>query len=283
LRGPNGPVQMVCSDCHGPTGLNRPWPYSVAVVQPASQQPVTVGMTDAQQRKRRSAEAGAGPYMSPIRYVNQCAACHTLQFDTLIAAPAPHDKPEIVKAFIVSKLTELVREHPEVVRQPILTGDQFQEELPRSTLRPTRDYTAPVVATPSTPTEWVEQRALAAERLLWKGKCHVCHAETVEEGDKLPTSVKAVIPTRWLPHAEFDHEPHRMMSCESCHTQIRQSKQTSDINLPGIAICRQCHKVDGTSKGAAEGQCFECHSYHDWRKEQPVKNNLSITTLRGNG
>lgn len=282
LRGPNGPVQMVCGDCHRPTSINSPWPYSVAVVQPASQQPVLVGMSEAQQRKRRSAETGAGPYMASIKYVNQCAACHTLQFDPLIDQPAPHDKPEIVRAFIISKLTDLVRTNPQVIHQPVLTGDQAPEELPRNTLRPTRDFAASPTPPPATASEWVVQRTQAAERLLWKGKCQTCHSETVEEGDKLPTSVKAVIPTRWFTHAEFDHEAHRMMTCISCHSHIPASKQTSDINLPGIATCRNCHKADGPSKGAAEGRCFECHSYHDWRKEQPVKSKFSIATLRGN-
>src|SRR5579871_6864076 len=115
LRGPAGPVQMQCYDCHRPNNVNEPWPYSVAVVQPASQQPVIVGLTDAQQRKRRSIEAGPGAYMTPIKYVNQCAACHVLQFDPLIPTPAPHSAPEAVRSFIVQKLTEYIAAHPEVL------------------------------------------------------------------------------------------------------------------------------------------------------------------------
>ena len=105
LRGPQGTVQMDCYDCHRPINGTQTWPYSVAVIQPASQQPVMVALADAQQRKRRSIEAGPGAYMTPIRYVNQCAACHPLQFDTLVATPAPHGKPEKVHDFIVQTLT----------------------------------------------------------------------------------------------------------------------------------------------------------------------------------
>lgn len=103
IRGPRGAVQMVCADCHRPINSPGLWPYSVATVQPASQQPIMVSAVDAQQRKRRTVEAGAGAYMTAIKYVNQCAACHVLQFDRIIPEPAPHDKPEIVHAFILKK------------------------------------------------------------------------------------------------------------------------------------------------------------------------------------
>src|SRR5260370_37200234 len=59
-----------------------------------------------------------------------------------------------------------------------------------------------------------------------------------------------------------------MLTCQACHAGISDSRKTSDINIPEIAFCRQCHKQGGASKLAAEGRCFECHSYHDWRKER---------------
>jgi hypothetical protein len=30
---------------------------------------------------------------------------------------------------------------------------------------------------------------------------------------------------------------------------------------------------------AAEGRCYECHSYHDWQKEQPVMPKYDLKTL----
>ena len=100
--------------------------------------------------------------------------------------------------------------------------------------------------------------------------CKQCHASTEHEGAGLPQSVKAIILPRWLPRSEFDHEAHRMLACLSCHVQIPNSRQTADVNIPSIALCRQCHKQGGASQLAAEGRCFECHSYHDWRKERRV-------------
>ncbi len=275
-RGPNGlPVQMVCGDCHRPTNIDGVWPYSVAVIQPASQQPMPVAATDTQQRKRRSIEAGAGAYMASIKYVNQCAACHPLQFDSLIAEPAPHDKPEVVHAFIVKKYTEYIDAHPEVRRTPVLAiDDGMPLGLTLSVLRPT----GPIVQMlANSPVDWVQQRTAEAERLLWNKNCKLCHLSTDHPGPGLPQSVKAIIPSRWFPRAEFDHQAHVMLTCVACHVTIPNSQKTSDTNLPGIALCRQCHKTAGASRQAAEGRCFECHSYHDWRKEQRVNGIMNIS------
>jgi hypothetical protein len=299
-------VQMDCYDCHRPLNTTDPWPYSVAAIQPASQQPIMVGQADAQQRKRRSIEAGPGAYMTTIKYVNQCAACHTLQFDPFIQIPAPHDKPEIVHAFIVQTLTAFIAQHPEAIniRPNDLPPDGVQPEgmMPADDNTERRHFASPIqqsgglqpqrsmMPSPGTSTlppasaqEWVRQRTVTAERLLWKKNCQKCHIVTQEEGDALPTYVKAIIPVRWFPNAEFDHESHRMMKCTSCHGDIPQSKKTSDINIPGIETCRNCHEQRGPAAGAAEGRCFECHSYHDWRKEQRVKGRVDILQVRGSG
>jgi DNA-directed RNA polymerase subunit RPC12/RpoP len=71
-----------------------------------------------------------------------------------------------------------------------------------------------------------------------------------------------------------------MMTCESCHSRILESRQTAEVNLPGIETCRRCHKEAGAMQAAAEGRCYECHSYHDWRKEQPLKGKFDLNALR---
>ncbi len=154
--------------------------------------------------------------------------------------------------FVVDKIKQLVKANPELVHKPITTGYKDQIEATRNYLRPTRDYLV-LPTVPTTPENWVTQRMELAERLLWRKDCKVCHSQTTGEPDKLPTSVKAVIPARWLAHSEFDHPAHRMMTCESCHSRISESKQTSDVNLPGIETCRRCHKEGGAMKGGSRG------------------------------
>jgi hypothetical protein len=287
LRGPTGAVQMKCEDCHRLTnGGDESWPYSVATVQPASQQPVTVAASAAQERKRRSVEAGPGAYMTPIKYVNQCAACHVLQFDPLIAVPAPHDRPEVVHAFIVQQLTQLVAANPAVLKNDPSSALSYDEEGPRNFLRPLGEATEQrnmprTLGAVSSREDWISRRTAQAEKLLWGKNCSICHLATQGGGEGLPTSVKAVVPVRWFSHAEFDHEKHRMMACVACHFHIPQSRATADVNVPGINLCRDCHKQGGRSVSAAQGGCFECHSYHDWRKETRTEGKFNLTQLRG--
>ena len=194
------------------------------------------GQTQAQQRKRRSVEAGPGAYMTNIRYVNQCAACHRLQFDPAIQTPAPHDKPEIVHAFIVKTLTDYIAQHPEAIRTnpgalPANGVDIVGSAPPDEGNQ--RDFLSTVQQSPATPRstaapstqEWIRLRTAAAETLLWEKNCKVCHMVTREEGGALPTQVKAIIPSRWFPNAEFDHQAHRMeklhwMPCEDTGEQV---------------------------------------------------------------
>jgi len=77
--------------------------------------------------------------------------------------------------------------------------------------------------------------------------------------------------------AHFDHQAHRLVSCESCHAKAATSKETSDILMPGIETCQQCHKPG--KEYAAEARCFECHNYHDWRQEKPVHGDRTIQQL----
>lgn len=282
LRGPAGAVQMQCDDCHR-FAVTQNWPYSVATVQPATQQPVIVTPALNQQRKRREVEVGANAYGIPIRYVNQCAACHLLQFDTLITEPAPHDKPEIVRAFIRQKLTAYVAANPNVVTMPIDAGLPGNDIEPRRNILRPEEPARPITPTRVTPQEWVDQRTATAERLLWSKNCRLCHAVTEGEEGALPTKVTAIIPTRWMPRAEFDHQPHRMVTCTACHSTIPQSRLTSDVNLAGIELCRDCHAEGGLKAGNAEGRCFECHSYHDWRKEKLTKGSFDVLQVRGKG
>ena len=79
------------------------------------------------------------------------------------------------------------------------------------------------------------------------------------------------IPARWFPHSAFHHQVHlraakrrpaaRHTPCESCHSlevAVSKSQQTSDVLLPGIAVCQECH----SSAGGASQQCVLCHTYH---------------------
>lgn len=279
LAGPNGPVQLTCQDCHRLTGEEGAWPYALGGMKTVSASekdamPTTEGSI--------SREVLPHAYMSPIRYATQCAACHTkdLQFDKRFNESVPHDKPEVVQAFLVKKYTDYFATHPNALSEPlppnrILSGNI----LP------------PMPPPPHTREEWINWQVTYADRLLFDKGCKLCHTMIEREGavpsvatysiPPIPAVAKSSIPVRWLNHADFDHDAHRLLTCTACHGDAPTSKLTSDILLPKIKACQACHRESGAEHDAANARCSDCHQYHDWRKEQFPKHNYTIQQLRG--
>jgi hypothetical protein len=258
LAGPDGPVQMDCQDCHRLTGMEGAWPY--AMPQPKA----TVAGMSVDIRPLRARD-----YMSPILYANQCSGCHVkdLQFDKRFDQAAPHDKPEVVQAFLLQKYSDYFATHPGAMSEPV---------PPERILPGKMKLPLPV---PHTRQEWVDLQVMLADRLLFDKGCRLCHI-MIEGNTPLPAVTKSSIPARWLLHADFSHNSHRLLTCVACHNRTPDSHDTADILLPGIASCRSCHQQQGAKHDAASGNCSECHSYHDWRREAPTKGKYLIPQLR---
>ena len=97
-----------------------------------------------------------------------------------------------------------------------------------------------------------------------KGGCAFCHQEAGRSKEGLPLYEPPQLLDRWLPHARFDHQAHRMMKCADCH-DAEHSTQNSDVLMPAISECKKCH--DATA-GKARSDCLECHGYHDHGKDR---------------
>ena len=208
-------------------------------------------------------DAADRSYMTPINYERHCASCHTLQFDRRFSESAPHKEPKVVYDFVSGKLTAYIAAHPAEI--PLV--DEPDKRLPTRPPQPPARNAA----------EWVQQRLTDAQLLLWRKSCKECHSLSYPKGpDSLPVVSKSAITARWLQHAEFDHEAHQMVQCASCHSKAAESRETSDILIPGVATCRQCHRA---GQDAAEARCFECHVYHDWTKEKPVAGRFTVSQL----
>ena len=285
-RGPNGPnVQLECGDCHRPqTGravmygndpshaeLATNWAYSDARY-------VTAEPTYSENEETIPAPTGILPgyrpmtgreLMAPVKFATACAGCHSLAFDKRFSEGVPHDKPEVVHAFLSREFSEYIAAHPSELREtrdPVrdLTGKPLQEAV--------RVYT---------PKEWVVARISDAEELLWRKTCKQCHALALgAPQSNLPVVEPARTTVRWMPHADFDHDAHRGFSCVSCHEKALTSTETSDVLLPGIATCKTCH---APGPEHAQSQCFECHTYHDWSKRKEIKPTFTLPALRTGG
>jgi hypothetical protein len=253
LRGPHQTVQLQCLDCHRPSGADEAWPFQEADLIPAALSP---GQNMTSRVPNRA-------YMSPVNYEKHCSACHTLQFDRRFGESAPHKDPKVVYDFVVKKLTAYIAAHPDQIH----TVDEPDKRLP----------SRPVPPIPRNAQEWVAQRLEDAQLLLWRKACKECHALSYPGGaQQLPEVAKAAVTTRWLPHASFDHQAHQLLACASCHAKVNNSQETSDVLIPGIQVCRECHR---SGANAAEARCFECHTYHDWSKEKHVNAGFTVPQL----
>jgi hypothetical protein len=261
-RGPNGPiVQLECSDCHRPAAVKTEWQYAEARYVNAT---VTYKEED-ESLPVKSDTLGAlrgtsgREYMAPVKFATACAQCHLLTFDKRFEDGVPHDKPEVVRSFLVKRYGEYIAAHPAELHE-------MQE--------PSRMLTGrflPAGAQFLTASQWITEHTAVAEELLWKKTCAQCHdvsgaklqdtalgrwdAASGQGGHGaaggsptagvlvtgLPVIAEAKTTTQWLPHAKFDHDAHRGFSCVGCHAKALTSKEASDVLVPGIENCKTCH------------------------------------------
>lgn len=271
------PVQLECADCHRSSGMGQTWKYGeVALKTPGTPAKPGAGggmmMPETESRPSDAEGPSRASYMKPPTYENNCIACHSLQFDPAISQPAPHDKPEMVHAFVVQKLTEYIGAHPGAIRE-----GTAELQIPRGAFNRGTAHNA---------SEWVTLHTAQAEDLLWRKTCLECHVLTQRAADAsattaLPVVAEANVSTRWLPHAVFQHYAHSSLTCESCHTKAPSSTETSDVLLPGIATCQTCHRDAREKIAAANNSCSLCHQYHDWKEGKPIKGKYSLQQLVG--
>jgi hypothetical protein len=250
VRGPGGPEKLECASCHKP---------EVARTSARTRGPATTGL------------------MTPITYEQNCASCHPLFFDERIEAAAPHAKPESVRAFVQQALAGYIRANPGDISRPDSAFRRVPLNFPRPPEPPARNAQ-----------EWVERRAAADERLLWNKTCAECHERDVRPtaagaATGLPSYASTNLTRQWMPRAAFDHTPHLMVTCSSCHAADASSK-TADVLMPNQTVCATCHAPSTGAlrqgSGYANSRCFECHQYHDWKKSHPVSPSYSLTDFK---
>jgi hypothetical protein len=201
-----------------------------------------------------------GQSMQALSYERHCAACHPLdvggRFPDLVV---PHARPPIVRAFLRGALLEALE------RCQRLPAGEHAKAL--------RDRCIQLGLSPAPPS-WVAAEFGTIEPRLFTQRCGYCHT-VARQRDGTTDVAPPAIPARWLPHARFDHGPHRPLACVECHAAAT-STRTSDVLLPGIGTCRACH----TPRGGARAGCVECHRFHDQRRERDPDGPFRIQHLR---
>lgn len=201
-----------------------------------------------------------GARMQPIRMEQHCESCHRLDFEP--ADPertVPHGDPDrVLQTLIEYYSARYLEQYPDAY----------------ATARPARSVARPGVgldpAARARALELARTKALATARDLFERRtCHECHAvtATVDDAGAPRWSVAPAVLTReWMPKAHFDHARHStaLTSCETCHA-AGQSKAASDVLMPAIKTCRECHGGSSPPMGAqnlVSSDCTLCHSFH---------------------
>jgi hypothetical protein len=196
-----------------------------------------------------------GTVMQPIAYDKHCQRCHELTLDGRLAGVrVPHGSPdralEVIRA-------ELVRSYVDPAMFPAAASPDGGG-----------DGAAPEMPSP----ERVAAESLDLEQGLYAGgkgcqRCHDVLAAAARAGRSLFAVVPPRIPQQWMPASTFSHGAHRTTPCEDCHVAAERSTTASDVLVPGIARCRECHADPGVS-GKVESPCLGCHRYH---RTKPTK------------
>ena len=301
---PTGPiVQLDCANCHSSSATNPDLAYCDPRYRAASvsyKENDVVLQIDGETLRPPRPITGR-ELMAPPKFANACAGCHLLTFDTRFDEGAPHDKPQVIHAYLAKKFSEYIAAHPAELNE---VQDPRRNLTGRAARPASRAISAP---------QWVAERVAVSEELLWHKTCSQCHSisattlhdvriarwdaaqpreasriaspagntpEPNASANSLPNVAPAKLTLQWLPHSRFDHDAHRGFSCTSCHQSALKSTETSDILIPGIATCQKCH---APGAGYAESRCFECHTYHDWEKRKEVKPSFTLPALQMSG
>jgi len=217
--------------------------------------PVTLGCVDCHTL------SSDGRTMQPVSYDAHCASCHTLAFNEKdIEVSIPHADADTVFSTILSAYAKF-----EIQRE--FTPEELLEfSRMRPGHRPGERHFA---GHPGAAGRILERSRITERELFEKTGCQLCHqiAELSDtEGDSYFLSNYEVsdpgVPEVWMPKARFNHSVHTTVDCLSCHKDVYESTQTSDVLLPGVATCQECHS-SFAKRGRVVSECVMCHSFHD--------------------
>jgi len=210
-------------------------------------------------------EAG-GALFDPVNMTQDCAMCHDLGFedDAGYLRTLRHGEPEEVIAtmrdFYLAKALANIRD---------AEMNSTTRRRPGSRNR-LRDLNRRELAF-----KQADNRTAAKVKSIFTkgGACFGCHEiDSPSEVGGLDYRVRPIsLNSQFYFKSPFNHSAHETgdLSCASCHS-AESSSLSSDILLPKIAVCRDCHVGEESyknggklSKGTLPTTCLTCHSYHD--------------------
>jgi predicted CXXCH cytochrome family protein len=194
-----------------------------------------------------------GVRFEPVDMERNCQMCHSLGFENIggTVRTLRHGQPDQVVADLRAYYRSTGPAQPIALggmarRRP---GDYAAGKLYHA-------YFGAAAARPSR-----ADQAIAAV-FTKGGACYDCHTVTPPgaSGNASWTVLPVHQTTRFMSKGWFDHAAHKTEKCETCHAATA-SKQATDLLIPGIKTCRDCHGGEN-SKSDVKSSCALCHSYH---------------------
>jgi hypothetical protein len=199
-----------------------------------------------------------GRFYERINFEAHCQSCHALQFDERNPRlHLPHGDVNLVRTF----LRTLPAQYAEIARTQNEKAPGYNDvktfiAQQMNGLRRQFGSDAAVENAVFLETDPYKKEDAAPTKANFSGCAH-CHAVKME--GRIPVVTKPILVDRWMPQANFNHAKHASVSCDECHSQARQSKETSQVLMPDKAKCVACHSPE-TKKVSSD--CITCHTYH---------------------
>ena len=194
-----------------------------------------------------------GQNFMPIRMDEHCSDCHILNFDA--------DRPSRLLPHADFKSVKLsLREfYSDLALRGYIEERKVDQSIKRrrpgneSKVSEEQKYQA---------LEWAEMKSKRIiRRITNKSACGSCHNVLTINEEKQEYKIAPVLVTnRWLPKGIFDHSKHTVSECSSCHL-VENSSSSSDILLPKVETCQNCHGGENASQ-KVPSTCISCHEFH---------------------
>ena len=226
LLSPRGNVRLQCRDCHEPDA--------------------------------------SGNLMTPVVFEEDCSGCHKMTFNAAgIERELPHAEEDEVARIVTDYFIAAALEGG-------VTTESAPEPVKRKRRRIAGENTAEVReaqlsdADRGIAIQWARDEAVRQMDTIFGARlCGTCH-EARKSEDQSGTArwqvLPAILQRHWMPRGQFDHEPHKVMDCTTCH-EAPESTRASDVLMPQIGLCQGCHQGEGEIDGA-RSECVDCHEFH---------------------
>lgn len=199
----------------------------------------------------------SGRKMLPVVMEKHCGHCHSLDLDENdLGKQVPHGELKAVY--------DTLKEHfsHQYLEQVAMASTELPGDQPR---RPGGEKRMLSIQQRKMALDWANQQSLSvAQDLIEDRVCIDCHQISRIPGNTgfEQWFVKPVVLNKkWMPLARFDHASHATKTCTSCHKNAEKSKTSSDILIPKIKTCRECH-AGGRDKVKLASDCVMCHQFH---------------------